>query len=85
MIARKEIPCRKCGKPIVFVLTPKGHKMPCDPEPQLFENDEPKTVLVLDDGVSQHGVKKGDLGFIPHWATCSEPDSFRRSAKGGRL
>lgn len=33
---RFEIPCRECGKPLIFIRTRAGKNMPCEAEPVLY-------------------------------------------------
>lgn len=70
--------CRACGALIGFIKTPKGHRMPVDPEGYLADVEDPKRSIVLTDGTTQKGVKPEDRGYIPHWSTCSDPSRFRR-------
>lgn len=53
----------KCSKPVRWVVTEKNKKMtPVDPEPQTV--------------ISAQGEYR--LGYVPHWATCADPDRFRK-------
>lgn len=54
--------CRKCNTDIKFIKTEKGKNMPVDSR---------LVTIVTEDG-------KVVKGYIPHWATCSDPDYFRR-------
>ena len=55
--------CKACGAEILFIEhCRKGGLIPCDAE---------KTTIVKPSGEMVQG-------FIPHWATCSNPDQFRR-------
>ncbi|MDI6872514.1 MAG: hypothetical protein QME79_14410, partial [Bacillota bacterium] len=55
--------CRGCGRPIDWIETPAGRRMPVDPG---------RVTVVTDDG-------RVVTGRTPHWATCSEAENFRRS------
>ena len=59
----------KCGATIAFVTTTAGEKMCVDPG----------TKTIID-------PRTGEIhkGFVPHWATCKDPDFFRRKKKGKR-
>lgn len=52
--AEKPARCAQCGRPILFLLTAAGKRMPCDPPLQ--------TVLTSDGQVRR--------GLAPHFATC---------------
>ncbi len=47
-------PCKSCGAPLVWIKTPAGKWMPCDPA---------KIVVVTDGGEVRSGR-------VPHWAIC---------------
>lgn len=55
--------CKACGKPIVFITTVAGKKMPCDAMVRAYEPDA--------DG--------GKLGRIPHWASCPGAAGLRKT------
>ena len=66
--------CRTCGRPIVFVKTATGKRMPCDPTQTA--GDGVRT-LVVREVVGKRVVGRvvpkagGDLvGLEPHWGTC---------------
>lgn len=80
--------CKACGNPIMFVRTPRGHHLPVDPEPVLVVRRGPGTAVIVN---GQGEVIRGYMvdappdpaegrhaGRVPHWATCSDPDRFRR-------
>lgn len=54
--------CRACGADIVWIETPNGKRMPCDP---------PRRTIVDDMGQVREGR-------TPHWATCPNAEQFRR-------
>jgi hypothetical protein len=58
--------CRACGASIEFVTTENGRKMPVNDRLQNF-------VVVTEDGTAY--VRQG---HTPHWATCTDPDAFRK-------
>lgn len=72
--------CRECGKPIIFIRTPKGKLMPCDAQPVKYWRAEPgQGVLIYQrSGRSERGVLTGlpslcaGSGYRPHWASCTE-------------
>lgn len=56
--------CKECGKEIKWTLTKSGAWMPLDAIPK-------KMVLV------QRGIGEILTVYMPHWATCSNPNKFR--------
>jgi len=83
-VGEKIIRCRKCGGEILFITTPKGHKMPVDAVQPSANNS--KLRVVRKDGTVATGYTVGDEALVSHWATCTAPDEFRkreRAAKGG--
>lgn len=58
--------CPACGEMIGFITTTKGAQMP-------INADKKVTVITL--------FGETVTGFIPHWATCSEADRFRKKKK----
>ena len=77
--------CRKCKAAIIWIRTPGGKSMPCDAAP-VYYTAKPKSgskrivtpngeVLACEYTEDPH--KAAGTGFVPHWATCPEADSFR--------
>lgn len=66
--------CNSCGRPIRWIITPKGKRMPLDPD----ASDSIGNVVIdhIDDKGNEHGhVLKGDEDstlprLVPHFATC---------------
>ena len=79
--------CRGCGAPIVWIKTPAGKAMPCDPAPVYYKaapGGKDKIVTTRGEVVSCEIVPGGeatDAGYRPHWATCTQAGQFKR---GGR-
>jgi len=88
--------CRSCGEPIGFIERPNdGKRMPVDPELiKTFLHPDPKAAgrklrLVTERGVIVAGVEcsvtvAGAIsaeGYLPHWATCTQPDVHRKSLR----
>jgi hypothetical protein len=59
----KERPCQGCAKPIYWIVTEKGHKMPVD-----CRADE--RCRVATDAMAGSGLS--------HFATCPKADRFRK-------
>ena len=79
--------CRGCGKEIIFVKTPKGNFIPCDPSRVIFSKPgEGKTRVVKLNGevisctIGAGGdiSKAAGVGYIPHWSTCEAASQFRK-------
>ena len=76
--------CRACGKPIMFINTIKGKSMPVDVRELKFIPDTNGTnKYVTPEGEVWPGVPAKDedldvhIGYISHFATCTNPDYFR--------
>lgn len=80
--------CRGCGARIVWIKTPAGKAMPCDPSPVYYKADhEGKDRIVTTRGevvacTITTGANATDAGYRPHWATCPQAGRFKRG--GGR-
>lgn len=76
--------CRGCGAPIVWIKTPAGKAMPCDPAPVYYKatpDGKDKVVTTRGEVVSCEivpGANATDAGYRPHWATCPQADHFKR-------
>ena len=77
--------CRACGKEIMFIKTSKGKSMPVNPDARQFCPDlNGPDLYVLTDGSVLRGAdareedKDKHIGFISHFATCTNPDDFRK-------
>ena len=73
--------------PIVWIKTPAGKAMPCDPAPVYYKaapGGKDKIVTTRGEVVSCEivpGAETTDAGYRPHWATCPQAGQFKR---GGR-
>ena len=74
---RFEIPCRECGKPLIFIRTRAGKNMPCEAEPVLYWPDADGPLLFYQrDGSYERGTLAGhpavpqESGYVPHWGRC---------------
>lgn len=77
--------CRGCGKPIIWIRTHGGKKMPVDVDLVRFVSDRSGTdVFVRRDGSVTVGRRAGnqesqaELGYTSHFATCPQADAFRK-------
>lgn len=80
--------CKGCGAPIVWIKTPGGKSTPCDPDLiPYWERAGAKGKVVTPNGEVISCEFDGDLqkatglGFVSHWSTCPQADSFRRKRK----
>ena len=83
-----------CDAAIAWIETKKGKPMCVNPGAvtiQSYIPDTERTVVVTPDGKTRSGTRVMDdeieallgttiftTGFVPHWATCKEPDHFRK-------
>lgn len=77
--------CRGCGKPIYWIKTPAGKSIPCDPEQvRYWKRPGGSQKIVTPWGEVVSAELSGDLndttyvGYISHFATCPQANSFRR-------
>ncbi len=86
MIHRK---CRACGASIVFIGTPGGKSMPCDDYTVYYkQTPDGKETFITPNGETVKGERSNPqnedvtgIAYVPHWATCKNPDKFRRRGK----
>ena len=85
--------CRACGARIMFLKTAAGKTMPVDEEGTFFlEVKDGPELFVLGDGVTMRGQRVSTeqlmdadrFGYISHFATCTNPDFFRKPRKKDR-
>ena len=74
---RFEIPCRECGKPLIFIRTRAGKNMPCEAEPVLYWPDDAGPLMFYQrDGSYERGTLEGhpavprESGYVPRWGRC---------------
>ena len=85
----REYKCKGCGRPIVWIKTPGGKSMPCDPEPTLYwppargsrDRIVTKNGEVLACRFTGAAGAAAGLGFRPHWGTCRSAGEFKRPTK----
>lgn len=89
----KTTACRACGARIMFLKTAAGKTMPVDEEGTFFlEVKDGPELFVLGDGVTMRGQRVSPaqlmdadrFGYISHFATCTNPDFFRKPRKKDR-
>lgn len=81
--------CKSCGKEIVWIKTVAGKAMPCDAGLRYYKQQPSgKSKIVTPNGevlsceIIENPMQATGIGYVPHWATCSTPNSFR--AKKGK-
>jgi hypothetical protein len=75
---QKTTACRKCKAPVLFIQNKRGNWQIVDAALFIAQQDDPHVIIVLSDGSTQSGVKRGDVGHIDHHATCEFADDFRK-------
>ena len=77
--------CRGCGAEIVWIPTPGGKSMPCDPEQVVYwQSPTGLHKIVTPNGQVVSASLDGDpqtatgIGYISHFATCPEAGKFKR-------
>jgi len=81
--------CRACNAPIIFIKTKSGKSMPCDAESVTFLPNG-NELFVLPDGTTERGKAMNaespaaKIGYTSHFATCTNPDFFRKPRKSER-
>lgn len=80
---RFEMPCRECGKPLIFIRTRAGKNMPCEAEPVLYWPDADGPLLFYQrDGSYERGTLQGHpavpqgSGYVPHWGRCRKNEAI---------
>ena len=64
--------CKGCGTEIIWIKTPRGKNMPCDPE--LIETQLNQVTVLADGQVGNFNKRKG---YRSHWVTCSKAKAFK--------
>ena len=84
-----EIPCRECGKPLVFIRTKSGKNMPCEAEPVFYWPDDNGPLMFYQrNGTYERGTLQGHpavpqgSGYVPHWGRCRKNEAI--PPNGGR-
>jgi hypothetical protein len=74
-----------CGQEIMFLKTPAGSSMPVDVPPArvVLDSQGPLNVVLRNGATSRARLPREDDvevtdGFTSHFATCEDPDRYRR-------
>jgi len=81
----KTVPCKGCGKPIMFARTSDGKTIPLDPRPPVYlvtENADGATCDRIGPGQSLFGHPMATM--VSHFATCPKASQFSGSKRGGK-
>ena len=77
--------CRGCGADIIWIKTPAGKSMPCDPEQIVYwqKVGAPGKIVTPNGDVIScefcgESSKATGIGYRPHWFTCPEAGSFKK-------
>lgn len=77
--------CKGCGQEIIWIMSPAGKVIPCDPiAVPYWKRPKAKGKIVTRNGEVISCELYGDpetvtgIGYIPHWATCPAAGQFRR-------
>lgn len=77
--------CRGCGRLIIFVKTPAGKSMPCDPSLVPYtpiQSSKGRVVNLQGEVIAcdlEAPTYPAEFGYIPHWATCPAADRFKKA------
>ncbi len=87
----KETLCRACNAKIIFIKTVGGKSIPCDAESTYYiqkAGGSQKIVTpngeVISAELTDDQNKATGIGYISHFATCTNPDFFRKPRKSDR-
>ena len=80
--------CRSCGKPIQWMTTKNGRRMPCDDAlVRYWAKPDGRSSVITFAGEIQRCELKGEPGAesgqgrIPHWNTCDRTKQLRKSGR----
>lgn len=83
--------CKGCGRPIIWIMSPGGKMIPCDPTEVLYwKRQKARGKIVTRNGeVVSCDLEAGimeqptGVGYVPHWATCPVAGQFKKERKRG--
>lgn len=83
--------CKACGAQIIFIKTVGGKTIPCDAQEVAYIQKAGGSMkIVTPNGEVISAEKPEDpqkatgIGYISHFATCTNPDFFRKPRKSDR-
>lgn len=87
---RRIVPCRYCGADIIFIKTPDGKALPCDPGLLPYKEGGYERLLT-EDGEMVKGYlhyaaseEPDGMAYRLHFATCPHERERRRERKAQR-
>ena len=86
----KTAKCRYCNAEIGFIKMISGKTCPVDAASVYFIPGIGDDLFVLPDGTTRRGMRVEEetnssmIGFVSHFATCSDPDKARKPRKSDR-
>ena len=85
--------CRECGRPIVWLWTVGGKRMPCDPHRVAYWQTPggSRKIVTISGEVESAETKPpvqectpSGFGFVSHFATCPAADEMRKGRHKGK-
>lgn len=77
--------CRGCGAAIIWIRTPGGKSIPCDPEQVLYRSKKEGGIKIVTPNGEVLSAKlesipneADGIGYVSHFATCPEAGRFRK-------
>jgi hypothetical protein len=78
------VPCKGCGKPIIFARLPNGGTVPLDVKAPVYR----LAMLPLEEQIIAHAIRSNDAAeinvgdvYVTHFSTCSKANEFSKSKK----
>lgn len=74
--------CKGCGAPIIWIRTPNGKAMPCDPQRIPYRTNLKGKYTLIDPAgrvcVGDLDLDSDKYGYISHFATCPAANQLRK-------
>lgn len=89
----KTVPCKGCGKPVIFVKDEKGTTQVLDASAPVYQATSYRTTAGLssvvfglqsgdfDQITSIEGVQRTPIAWVSHFSTCNVANQFSKSTK----
>ena len=68
-----KVPCRGCGKPMIWAEDNEGKNIPLDPKPPVYE--------LMGENRGKSLVRRHRQAFVSHFATCPDAAQFSKGRK----
>ena len=73
------VPCKLCGRPIIWAVDRKGQRIPLDPKPAVYHVFVDNGVLVAErDRPSENMMGAPMAHLVSHFATCPNVGDLKR-------